>query len=799
MSRLFSLALTASGLVAMAVALFGCSEYLDIEINSELPADDETILMPETSFVAVEPAVALAPKTRSAIRVAYASVAVTLDGDLAKTVITEVLVNDLTSEAEATFRFPLPNDATVTDFAHFKDGVRVGAAIGGKEEARAEYERAVGSGEKAALAEESEGRHFEMTLAPIAASGQRRIELSYTQTLTALGGERIYALPARHFSQDLPTLLDVDVEIRGSRALAAAQAVNHPDARIVRHSEDRMTVHLARSRAPLGRDFVVTWNQPTSELELDGRMALRPGKGGQFAEIRFAFNRDPDEATRPASSVVLVIDHSLSMAGAPLAHAQELAAGILDDLGPNDRVGFVGFANDVSTRTLGPATAGQVNAIKADVASLMARGHSSLSAALDEAAQMVAGQPGPLIVIASDGQATVGDDFADEAPVAKPVDVSGARVLVAHFNYPSRSGPISGLFPKATVHFVPDGDAGDNAIASLTKLAVAPTIDDLAIKVEGAAPGTIIGSIPDRLAMGESVRVLARGAGDLDVRVSGTLHGKPISMSAKLAREPTPSELGATLATEWARVRIAELERRYRGGETELSAEVRELGVEFRLATTFTSFVATDRADEHEPLDDYDADDDELSPDRIKPGDPEIRIRAQRSASRVFGVLPWGEIIECEWQEDEGLWLGRFLVPRETADGLYKIRVFVSGQESTKLRGTLLYRVDSAPPRFELTANYTAGVLALVATPVAEVFDTKGDSVRFDRVDLKRIVVRVGSGVTAREIELRADGEQRWVATTKVELPVGAHQLTLTATDYAANSSQTKTTVRASR
>lgn len=751
---------------------------------SSAPADDggpaDEALAPLAPFVAHEPPAYELPADESPLRRAYSHIRVDVDGDIARTVVTEVLVNDLDSAAEAVFRFPLPDDAAVTDFAEWKDGSRVRAALIDEDDARRAFDRAAAAGERAALAEES-GRHFDMTLAAIPPGGQRRVELSFVQTLEALGGEQSYVLPARRFDGAPPTVLDLEVEIAATREITAIEVPSHPDARVTRRSESRRSVHLSRPRRGLERDVVVRWQQPTEDLDIDGR-AVRRGEGEPaFVEARFAFHRDPRPDERPPIAAVLVIDRSLSMAGEPLARAQELAAEIVAALGPKDSLAVVSFAGDVRTLGLAPATDAHRAAAESELADLVARGHSNLPAALDEAAAMLAGRDDGLLVLLSDGQPTVGDDLEELLPASRAADFAGVRTVVAQFNYPSRTAAVEQVFPDAAVHFVPDGDAGGDAVTKLARLAVAPVLEDLRVELVGAEEGTVHGALPTRLAEGESVRLLARADADLTLRVSATLRGRPVTLERRIAMPTAPDARGDRgLPVEWARARLRDLDRRYAAGERDLEAEIRAVGTDYRLATRFTSFVSTDS----------------LSPDRIKPGDPEIRVRAPRSAIAVYGVLPSGEIVPCTWSDAHAAWIGRFLVPRGTPDGVYRLRVFVDEQSGPALRSTLFYRVDSEPPRFELDARYAGGVLSLRARPAAAVFDTApgGDEIQPDRVDLRRVIVRVGD----RDLELTRDGDE-WTAELTLPLAPGVHDLVLVATDYAANASETRARLEVTR
>src|SRR5439155_1103423 len=116
----------------------------------------------------------------------------------------------------------LPDDATVTDFADWRDGKRVAAALTGKDEARARFEQAAAAGKTASLGEQ-DGRTFAMKLAPVPARGSRRVELAYTQSVHSLGGERTWSLPAKRYSDQIPTHLDLAVDLVADRELTSAR------------------------------------------------------------------------------------------------------------------------------------------------------------------------------------------------------------------------------------------------------------------------------------------------------------------------------------------------------------------------------------------------------------------------------------------------------------------------------------------------------------------------------------------------------------------------------------------------
>jgi Ca-activated chloride channel family protein len=688
----------------------------------------------------------------------------------------------------------------VTGFADWRDGVRVAAGVAGREAAARAFDAAVAEGRRAALGEAERDR-FRMHLDAIPGRGARRIELTYVQSLDGLGGARSLVFPAEREAP--PTVFDLEVELRPDapdRSLTGLVAANHPDARTT-GTRTRRLVALNRTGRGLERDFVLRWRQPGAPLDLSVRAARRGPGSGAYLEARFAFDADPFAGDRPPRDVLLLLDASLSMAGEPLARSRTLARRILEALGPEDRIALLVLREDVEAwiPDFVKATPAVVSDAVDAIEGLRAGGLTDLSAGLEAAAARLAGRPDALLVLSTDGQPTdaeAGDRFAVDVDAAA---FAATRVILAHHVSTRRGLELATLFPQATLRFVPDGPAADETVEDLVRLVTAPVLEDLSVTIEGDRISDVEGVLPGRLAQGEAVRLLARTEGPAKVRVEGLLHGIPVALEAAVEPAPTASPVGELLGIEWARLRVAGLEAslaRADAVEREMvGQEIRGLGLTYGIATRLTSFVTVPVADS-------------LGPDRIKPGDPEIRVRADRSARDVLGVLPWGELVPCTWDETEGLWLGRFLVPRGVPEGLYKVRILVRTQAGFSSRGTLHFRVDAAPPVFELTLETADGLpvsgpaevdlpLRFVARPADHVFDDDGvadphgDAVVRDRLDLKRIVLQLGD----QELPLHRTGAgERWEAPLPLDLPPGLHVARLVAVDYALNATRTEIT-----
>jgi Ca-activated chloride channel family protein len=742
-------------------------------------------------FVVEEPRPARSERPKAtdanALRVVYSNVAVSIENDVARTVVTDVYVNDGKSSAPLTYRFPLPGDANVVGFADFRDGERHEAAFTSRDAAKKEFERARTSGEHAALGETEGAANFHLELTPIPAGQSRRVELSYVQTLHSLGSERDYVFPSAQYTQlKEPTLLEIAVRAVPTSALLSLETPNQADARNSRPSPKLGLSSVQRFQNPLSEDFVVRYGEAAEPLELAARGARVADETDGFVTARFAFNKDPWPEARAARDVILVLDTSLSMSGPALERAKELASRVIDNLSDKDALALVSF--DASVRSWGNFKRADVvtrDAARREVRELRAQGASNLDAAIDRAAELVREGAAPVLVLISDGQPTLGDDLEHLTPTATRKDFEKAQTFIALFNYPSRQAALEALFPKVVLRYVPNGVAGQGVARTLAELASAPVIENIALEVRGATPGTQHGAVPSALVLGDQLRVLARAPGMVTFKVKGTLHGRPVSLERTLA--PNPLGVGdGGLPVEWARARIHEFEATYQDTQDEsLRKSIIELGGKYHVASAFTSLVASDS----------------LSPDRVLPGDPELRVRAPRSAEAVSAILPWGETVTLAWCAEEGLWLGRFLVPRGTSDGLYPVRVLVDFQGVTSLRSTLPFRVDSAAPHFKLRAEREGEAVRFDAEPVRDVFDRDGVNLRLDLVDVKRVVVRFAGA----ELPLIRVDDRRWTALSP---PLTHHALTpseapqraeLVATDFAGNHSHTTISIELGR
>jgi Ca-activated chloride channel homolog len=770
--RLSLFALTIEGVVACSAAdsASGPRKVRDpVVVATQRPTRESA------EFVSAEPPALEAREaggpSSDSTRLVYSHVNAVVRAGSVSVRVVDVVSNDGISQVDFSYSFPLPSDATVTELAHFNNGKRIVASAQEKTQAKANFEQAKARGESATLTENTGNSRFSVAMSPLAPGESRRVELSYVQSLESFGAQRSFSFPAAHSERRGDPTLDFQVDIESDAELSRVASLNHPDARLVKLDANTERVLLNRTASSLGQDLVVRWTERAEPLELSLRAIAGKATEPGFAQVDFAFNVDTLGAREPARDFVFVVDTSLSMAGEALDQAKTLVQRSLEHLTERDRLALVQFDDQLASwGALMPASAEAKNKALSELSPKRAAGFSNVEAAIDRARELTQESKNPVIVLVTDGQSTVGDTPDILAPASKPSDFEHTRVFVALVNYPSRQPQLEQLFPHATLRFLPGGDAGRELARSLAQLVAAPVLENVQLTIEGMSEEDRYGKVPERLSLGDRIRVLGRSnATSLKARVNATLHGEAVQFEKSVPLSARESDL-VSVPREWARTKLSALETRYGAAHDpkDQTAAI-ELAKQFGLVSSFTSLLATDA----------------LSPDRVAPGDPELRIRAPRSASSVVAILPWGEQVECSFHEAEGLWLGRFLVPRSIDDGLYKVRVFTTSQGKTARRSSLFLRVDSKAPRYQIDVRAVGEGLELDAVPEADVFDRNGDAIRLDLVDVKSVSATIAG--TVHTLTPTTDG--KW--TTRIaSLGDGSHRITLVASDYAQNSSR---------
>jgi Ca-activated chloride channel family protein len=538
-------------------------------------------------------------------------------GVMAHISVEQHFTNPFKRPVEAVYVFPLGADAAVTGY-QLKIGERtINGVLRERGEARRSYQRARASGRTAGLLEQERPNIFTQSVANIAAGQDVRVRFTLVQRVAYDSGryELVHPmvvgprfLPPGTRSNAPASLTHLrpgerpghDIQLRVTLEPGVPlQRIWSTSHRIITRSPEpsRAEVTLAAGDRIPNKDLVLRYRTAGSRSMVGVLAHRRPGRDGYLALVvqpkaRFTVN---EVASR---EVIVLIDRSGSMDGAPLRQAKAIAMGMLSTLGPRDTFNVIDFADSVAMLSRRPlrADADAVDRGKAYVRGLRASGGTMMLAGVARALERAPahGQV-RMIYLITDGYIGNEDDIlaaarrlrGDNRIFTLGIGSSPNRYLM------SRLAQVGRGFSSFLRH---DEDPGP-LVRRLVQRSAFPyltnvTIDWGGLGVHGVTPTRL----PD-LHVGQPLAVVARYSrpGAATVTIRGSVNGKPLStrVAVKLpARQQRP-----VVASLWARERIRELmliAARHRTERPEIRRQVTALALEASLVTRYTSFVAID-------------------------------------------------------------------------------------------------------------------------------------------------------------------------------------------------------------
>ncbi|MFJ2029268.1 VIT domain-containing protein [Streptosporangium sp. NPDC087985] len=525
---------------------------------------------------------------------------------------------------EATYVFPLPDRAAVTAFRMEADGRVIEGILKERGQARADYDRALAEGRRAAIAEEDRPDVFTIRVGNIVPGERVTVRLTLNQPLPYEDGAATFRFPLVVAPRYIPgTPLDGEQAGSGwspdTGAVPDASRITPPvllpgfpnpvrlslavsvdpaglELREVRSSlhviqEEGDTVRLQPGER-LDRDFILRLY-----FDASTSLALVPD-GGDGEEGTFTLALVPEQAqvTATPKDVVLVLDRSGSMTGWKMVAARRAAARIVDTLTGGDRFAVLSFDTVVERPEglgEGLSEASDRNRYRAveHLARLEARGGTEILAPLEQAVALLADSTRDrVLVLVTDGQVGNEDQILERAGAR----LAGMRVHTVGIDRAVNAGFLGRLagLGAGRCELVESEDRLDEAMEHIHHRIGAPLVTDLSLKAGGLdlIPGTVshLGSIYPGVPLTVLGRYRGAAAGTLAVHGLDAA-GQPWERRVAGTRVDSP----ATRAI-WARARLRALEDRYAAGDHSLEEEIVEISLRYGVLCRFTAFVAVD-------------------------------------------------------------------------------------------------------------------------------------------------------------------------------------------------------------
>jgi Ca-activated chloride channel family protein len=372
------------------------------------------------------------------------------------------------------------------------------------------------------------------------------------------------------------------------------------------HAIDLQRPNLAQAQLRLkntseipNKDFILRYDVGGKSIT-DALLTHRSEKGGFFTLIL----QPPDRVTVSdvtPKELVFVLDTSGSMSGFPIEKAKETMKLALDGLYPADTFNLITFAGDTHILFPEPVPATRENLQKtqAFLETRSGSGGTEMMKAIKAALDPSDAQDHMRIVcFMTDGY--VGNDLEIIGEVQKHPN---ARVFA--FGIGSSVNRL--LLDKVAEHgrgeveYVALNDDGSAAARRFHERVRNPLLTDISVDWNGLPVADVYPQrIPD-LFSAKPVILSGRytGAGTGVIQLKGKMSGRDFVRSINVAF-PDSNAQHDTLAPLWARSRISDLMGQDYNGiqegtmRPELKETITNLGLEYRLMTQFTSFVAVE-------------------------------------------------------------------------------------------------------------------------------------------------------------------------------------------------------------
>ncbi len=533
----------------------------------------------------------------------------TLKDGVATSRITQAFFNSIKRRLEATYIFPIPKEAALTDFAMYINGKRQSGQIVEARKARKIYQDIVRRMRDPGLLEYMDAQLLKLSIFPIEPESTQKIEITYAYPLPFENGVYRYTFPLKTGEKASRVIEDstFSVEITDRRPVVNVYSPSHKIG-VSHKGEHRAIAGFEEEGAMLSKDFVLYYTVGQKDFGLNLITHRVKGEDGFFALMLAPRVALKDDKVMP-KDVCFLVDVSGSMqAENRIESAREAVKHCLKSLNKKDRFALATFSTslDVYGGGLTDATAKNVDEAVAYVDKLAAMGGTLFCDAVLEGLKMAPEGKRPyIVVLLTDGKPTLGIVELDEIIEA----VKGANrenVRVFTFGIAERLNvPLLDRIAETTrgySQYVAPGREIEAEVSAFFRKVSHPVLSGLElsfgkVKVRDMYPQ----DLPD-LFRGSQIVAFGRYSrgGEVAVELSGALKGKEKTFAYD-ADFPKESGENDFIPYLWAQRKIAYLldEIRLHGESGELKDEVVRLSKAYGIATPYSSYLVLENADEY--------------------------------------------------------------------------------------------------------------------------------------------------------------------------------------------------------
>jgi Ca-activated chloride channel family protein len=526
-----------------------------------------------------------------------------ISSQVATTHVEQIFRNDTDATLEGTYLFPIPEQASITEFAIWDGDRRLVGEVRSREEARRIYDEIVRRQRDPGLLEYAGKDLFQASIFPIPPHSDKKLELTYSQVLRAESGTVAYRYPLGMGRQTTQIgSVSGRIELDSKEPLRNIYSPTH--AIETKRNGDRRSVVTFESGSET-QDFQLFYGLSREDFGVTLLTHREPGKDGYYL-LMISPKDEWSEQEYTAKDIVFVLDTSGSMAEA--GKMEKARAALLYGiriLRPQDRFNVVSFAGEERLMEPRMITADDDGRKRGEefAQSLRPVGGTNINQSLLAAMQQFeSGNRPKILIFMTDGLPTVGvtnaTQIVDNARAAK---VPGMRLFTFGVGYDVNTALLDKLAAEngGVADYVEPKEDLEVKVSNFFAKVNYPVLTDLKLDMAGVQTDLVYPrALPD-LFRGSQIILIGRYRNPIDMdfvrlQLGGNANGANKSFFYNNLRFPMREDANDFLPRLWATRRVGWLMEQVRtnGEQQELRDEIVDLGTRYGIVTPYTSYLA---------------------------------------------------------------------------------------------------------------------------------------------------------------------------------------------------------------
>ena len=581
----------------------------------------------------------------AALQIKSHDVAVVIENGYAITEVNQVFHNPQANDLEATYRFPVPDKAAVSEFTVWIDNQPVIGEVLEKTEARTVYAEEKAAGREAGIAEKNKHYNFEIKVTPVRAGQDTRIRLVYMQQVDLDTGIGRYVYPledggtddaaSAFWSEDttVQERFSFDLKLRSSNAVSGLRLPAHPQAAITNTDDQQWQVSMINTASGASMGTATFDNTETENpLAMDNMekgpeaTTALPGIAGSLdtdivvywrlaanapASVDLVTHKKADSNTgtfmltlTPGNDLAPITEGRdwafvLDMSGSMQGKYASLVDGVqraLGELNPEDRFRLIRFSDSIDE-----LTSGWVVANKSEVANWSKRlasteigGGTNLYAGMEKAIRTLAADRTSVIVLVTDGEANVG--VTQKKQFLKLMEKRDVRLFTAVMGNGANRNLLESMTEISNGFAISVSNSDDivGKLKEFTSKVSHEAMHDIDLNISGVQTRDLTPKVTKTLYRGEQLSVFGHyiGSGEATVTLTADVSGERKTYKSQFnfadqdTRNPEIERL-------WAYASIMDMQDMidYLGDDSEYHSAIVSTAVQYGLVTDHTSMV----------------------------------------------------------------------------------------------------------------------------------------------------------------------------------------------------------------